>query len=490
MRTGAGGGDRAGGTGPAKRFVPLPALQPRDDQTGREGVPGRGAVDRGDPRRGGARDLLASLEQDGALRSQRERGQRRLRRQRLALVPVHHDQVAALDERGRDRPRGRRVQAEELRILGRRGDGFEGDLELAQDRAVDPPRADLGVRARNDDDLVLPGRIDEDQRDARRTPGREVELHARAAKTRKRLICVRILADGADEPHRRSEPRRRHRLIRALPAGKALEPRTRHGLSGARQAVHTGHQVEVDRSDDRQLRRQARLRRRLRCRFQDVRAPPARPSAMTSRRVGSSRRKRAEIVHRVGQQVLAEVEEAGPERRAIRRGAHASGVREALQRANHDRELEVGLRDAHRRRMDSRAAEHRLPRHQLGGAGTAVPRAALGALGLELEQVAVERLLEPGQRRLDPVGGVAESCFPAARGRRLRLAARPPLEQPAERERRRLARRQLEDQPPRRRLLRRVIGEDVGPARAAGAEWSAHTSTMTGRIIGLRRVRS
>ena len=66
------------------------------------------------------------------------------------------------------------------------------------------------------------------------------------------------------------------------------------------------------------------------------------------------------------------------------------------------------------------------------------------------------------------------------------VATRPTLEQAAERERGHLARGELGDQPPRGRLLGRVVREDARPA----VEYSTHTSTTTGRIIGLRRVRS
>ena len=60
--------------------------------------------------------------------------------------------------------------------------------------------------------------------------------------------------------------------------------------------------------------------------------------------------------------------------------------------AHEDCQLEVGLRHPHRRRMDSRAIEHRLPLDELGCPGLAVPGAALGLVGLELQQVTTERI--------------------------------------------------------------------------------------------------
>ena len=116
------------------------------------------------------------------------------------------------------------------------------------------------------------------------------------------------------------------------------------------------------------------------------------------------------------------------------------------------------------------APEHRLPLEQLAGARAAVPGAAFRAVRLELEQVAVERMVEPGQGGLGPVGRVAQRRFARTGGRRVGVAAGPALEQPAERERRRLARTELADEPARRRPLGRVVFEDVGPTGLSGSE--------------------
>src|SRR5918912_1889785 len=177
-----------------------------------------------------------------------------------------------------------------------------------------------------------------------------------------------------------------------------------------------------------------------------------------------SGRERPEILERAAEQVLAQVEQPRPERRAVRRRADPGRVGETFQRADEDGELEVCLRDADVARVDAGAVEDRLPLEQLGSPGGAVPRTSLRMVGFQLEQVPPERRLEPGQRRLGPVGRMPERRLPPPRRRGLRLAARPPLEQPAERERRRLARAELADEPPRGRVLGREFLEHVRPA--------------------------
>ncbi len=80
-------------------------------------------------------------------------------------------------------------------------------------------------------------------------------------------------------------------------------------------------------------------------------------------------------------------------------------VGEALQRPHEDGELEIRGGDPVRAGRDAGAREHRLPLDELGGARPAVPRAALRLVGLQLEQVARERPVEPGERGLDAVRG-------------------------------------------------------------------------------------
>src|SRR5205814_9229404 len=167
--------------------------------------------------------------------------------------------------------------------------------------------------------------------------------------------------------------------------------------------------------------------------------------------------------------VLTQVEGPGPERRAIWRSVDAGHVRQALERPHEHGKLEVHLRDARRAGGDARARQDRLPLEQLAGAGTAVPGASLRAVGLQLEQVAVERTVEPGERRLGPVCGMPERGLTPAGGGGIRIPAGPALEQPAEGERSRLAGAELAHEPPRSRPLGRVVFQHVGPAGPSGA---------------------
>src|SRR5204863_2118961 len=111
----------------------------------------------------------------------------------------------------------------------------------------------------------------------------------------------------------------------------------------------------------------------------------------------------------------------------------------AFERGHEYGELEVGLCHALRGNAHAGATEHRLPVEQLRDARRRVPGATLESVGLELEQVARQGLLEPREARLDAFRGPAQGRLSLAGRGRLRGAARPPLEQPAERERRDLA---------------------------------------------------
>ena len=114
------------------------------------------------------------------------------------------------------------------------------------------------------------------------------------------------------------------------------------------------------------------------------------------------------------EQVLAQVEQARPERRALGLGAEARRGVEAAERADEHRQLEVGLRDALRRDGHAGAGQDRLPVDELRRARLAVPRPPLGLVGLELEQVAAERRLEAGERGLDTVRCPPQRCLRAA----------------------------------------------------------------------------
>jgi len=104
-----------------------------------------------------------------------------------------------------------------------------------------------------------------------------------------------------------------------------------------------------------------------------------------------------------------------------------------------------------------------LPLHELARSRTRVPRLSLGALGLELEQVLRERPLEAREGGLDPVRGSPQRRFARTGGRGDGVSPPPALEQPAERERRRLARTQLSDEAPSSELGCSVAFDDRGP---------------------------
>jgi hypothetical protein len=89
--------------------------------------------------------------------------------------------------------------------------------------------------------------------------------------------------------------------------------------------------------------------------------------------------------------------------------------------------------------------QDRLPVQELRVRRLGVPRSALRTIRLELDEVAGERLLEPRQRGLDALRGALERRLAPPGRARLGLAARPALEQAAERERGRLAGAELAD---------------------------------------------
>src|SRR2546426_6797778 len=92
-------------------------------------------------------------------------------------------------------------------------------------------------------------------------------------------------------------------------------------------------------------------------------------------------RKRAEV-DRGPREVLAQVEEAGPERGAVRSRVDAGHVREPLQGADEHGKLEIRLCDARRAGRDARALQDGSPLDQLARAGAAVPGMSFGPVGL------------------------------------------------------------------------------------------------------------
>ena len=237
--------ERAGRHRTMHRLLPRPPFEQRYDEACGEGVAGRSAVDGLDPRRPGARDLAAGLEERGAVGAVRH-GDEPAACVHLVLEPVD-DQQVRLDV---DRSRRRRVQCEELRVTRGREHDRIGHLELAEHGAAGTDRRHLGVRAGNDHDLVLPVIRDEDQCDAGVAGPLDPELDSRLAQPRERLVRVAVLSDCADHRHAGAELRRGDRLVGALAAGEAREAVRRERLPLPRQRLDARDEVEIDRPDD------------------------------------------------------------------------------------------------------------------------------------------------------------------------------------------------------------------------------------------------
>jgi hypothetical protein len=94
-----------------------------------------------------------------------------------------------------------------------------------------------------------------------------------------------VVPDASDEAHVGAEACRRNGLIRSLAARDPFELGVRHRLTRTRKALAEADEVEVDRADDGDARRQPE-------------------------RLG---RERAEVVERAVHEVLPQVEKTGPE---------------------------------------------------------------------------------------------------------------------------------------------------------------------------------
>jgi hypothetical protein len=125
--------ERARCAGAHERLVLVSLLEQRDEEARGERVAGCGAVDRVDPGRGRARDLLPVVQQHGAFRPQRDRDEAVATAQELELEPVDDSEVGI----DLDRTRGRGVEAKHAgRSLPRREHRRVRDLELAEDGVV------------------------------------------------------------------------------------------------------------------------------------------------------------------------------------------------------------------------------------------------------------------------------------------------------------------------------------------------------------------
>src|SRR5687767_3637458 len=135
----------------------------------------------------------------------------------------------------------------------------------------------------------------------------------------------------------------------------------------------------------------------------------------------------------MAEQVLSEVEETRPEARRVDLAPPLGRARQTFQGPHEHRQLEVDLCDARGRGAHAGPLEDRLPIEELCVGRLGVPRPALRVIRLELDEVAGERLLQAGERGLDALRGPLERRFAPTGRARLRLAARPALEQAAER---------------------------------------------------------
>ena len=239
LSAGPGGCDRTGGAGAAKGLLPLAPFEERDDEAGREGVPGARPVDRLDFGRRGARNLFTVIQKQCTLGAQREgeKGSHGRRAECIQLERVRDDQVGAAEDITRDLPGGGRVEAEEAVEPIEGGlDRAVSDLQLADEGVrlsdLDAIRIEGMVGAGHDDDLGLPLLVDEDQRQPSRASNHlsAGQIDVRLAKLFHCEASEVVVSNRPDEPHIGAETRGGHRLVRALPAGDVVEARARDRL--------------------------------------------------------------------------------------------------------------------------------------------------------------------------------------------------------------------------------------------------------------------
>ena len=314
-----------------------------------------------------------------------------------------------------------------------------------------------------------PGR-DDDRRLARRvdrisaTPVGASRLAQPRARRRPRA-ARRAPRRRTRRGRRRRPASRRRRAARRRPPGsrpcrpgraRSVAPVTVSPGRGSRS--HARDEVEVDRADDDD-------------RWRRVTRAQASPTAASAHAQGprSSTVEPSSVSRR----------SKSPAQSEERSGARVEpgGVGEALERAHEHGQLEVDRRDAVRARAD--AGARRAPgRHSTSSPapGPAVPRAALGPVGLELEQVADERRLEPGERRLDAVGRVAERRL--ARARPSPGSASPRPQRSSSRQKASAAAshaRSCADEPPRRAPASPPFAlEHVRPSPASALDLDHH----------------
>ncbi len=118
---------------------------------------------------------------------------------------------------------------------------MRGELHLCQHR----------VRARSDDDLVLPGGVDQDEGDSSRLGDRaKLERDTRSPHRSECLLGEGIAAHRPDERDVGSEEGTCDRLIRTLSPRHTREGRTADRFTSSGQSLAARDEVEVDRPDD------------------------------------------------------------------------------------------------------------------------------------------------------------------------------------------------------------------------------------------------
>ena len=204
------------------------ALEQRDDEARGERVAGAGAVDRLDRRRLRACDLLPVLEQHRAFGAEREADEpgdgRRAPRSSSRFTIV-------TSAAGRAVPRGRGVEEEARRELGRARDRLGRDLLLAEHRIVAVEQRESSGRS----SAFAPGATTIVVSPAASTVISATPVGASFASHRSStpasrnpasaLVRELVAPDAADHRDLGAEPRRGDRLIRSLAAGHAREAR-------------------------------------------------------------------------------------------------------------------------------------------------------------------------------------------------------------------------------------------------------------------------
>ena len=344
-------GDRPGGAGTPERLLAVAALEQRDDEAGAERVSGGRPVDGGDGGRRRAGDLLPALEQERALGAQRDREERpeRRRAERVELERVRDDQVAACEHLVGDGAGRRGVQADEaVGLLGGAARPRSGS------------RAGRARRRRR-------------PRGRRRRPQRRVRARARrrsGSRPRRRRRSSRSRSVSSTRRARQVDAGLLEPGERARPCSSSPTQPTKRTSAPSRAAATAwfapfppgtrSKSASVSVSPGRGSRsvNATRSRLALPTTVTWAGARDSLPGAPGECRLSGER---SEVVDRAAAvEVLAEVEEPGPEGRAVGHGAPCGPTRRALRaRARARRARGTPARPAAGRRSRRRGAGRR-----------------------------------------------------------------------------------------------------------------------------------